>query len=94
VVGCGQDNLGAPYCAWVRPVELGDLRDSPRGPRAGGERDAYTQLNLKDSADVLARFTALADRRRIPFGALLSSCSMKSGGKGYRTHREERHRRG
>jgi hypothetical protein len=30
-----------------------------------------TQLNLKVSADVLARFAALADRRRIPFGALL-----------------------
>ena len=30
-----------------------------------------TQLNLKVSADVLARFAALADQRRIPFGALL-----------------------
>ena len=40
---------------------------APRRWRTGRN----TQLNLKASADVLARFTALADQRRIPFGALL-----------------------
>ena len=40
---------------------------APRRWRTGRN----TQLNLKVSADVLARFAALADRRRIPFGALL-----------------------
>jgi hypothetical protein len=45
---------------------VGVLR-APRRWRTGRN----TQLNLKVSADVLARFTALADKRRIPFGALL-----------------------
>jgi hypothetical protein len=40
---------------------------APRRWRTGRN----TQLNLKVSADVLARFAALADQRRIPFGALL-----------------------
>ena len=38
-----------------------------------------TQLNLKVSAEVLARFAALADRRRIPFGALLEQLLDEAG---------------
>jgi hypothetical protein len=40
-------------------------------PRHRSRTARNTQLNLKVSADVLACFAALADRRRIPFGALL-----------------------
>jgi hypothetical protein len=40
---------------------------APRRWRTGRN----TQLNLKVSADVLVRFAALAEKRRIPFGALL-----------------------
>jgi hypothetical protein len=40
---------------------------APRRWRTGRN----TQLNLKVSADVLTRFAALADQRRVPFGALL-----------------------
>ena len=40
---------------------------APRRWRTGRN----TQLNLKVSADVLARFAALANQRQIPFGALL-----------------------
>jgi hypothetical protein len=48
---------------------------APRRWRTGRN----TQLNLKVSADVLARFTALADRRRIPFGALLEQLLNETG---------------
>lgn len=49
---------------------------APRRWRTGRN----TQLNLKVSADVLARFAALADRRRIPFGALLEQLLDEAGG--------------
>jgi hypothetical protein len=62
---------------WRPPAARDTIRDvselagfpsrAPRRWRTGRN----TQLNLKVSADVLARFTALADQRRIPFGALL-----------------------
>ena len=48
---------------------------APRRWRTGRN----TQLNLKVSPDVLARFTALADRRRIPFGALLEQLLDEAG---------------
>jgi hypothetical protein len=48
---------------------------APRRWRTGRN----TQLNLKVSADVLARFTALADRRCIPFGALLEQLLDEAG---------------
>ena len=48
---------------------------APRRWRTGRN----TQLNLKLSADVLARFAALADRRRIPFGALLEQLLDEAG---------------
>jgi hypothetical protein len=48
---------------------------APRRWRTGRN----TQLNLKVSADVLARFAALADRRRIPFGALLEQLIDEAG---------------
>jgi hypothetical protein len=49
---------------------------APRRWRTGRN----TQLNLKVSADVLARFAALADQRRIPFGALLEELLDEAGG--------------
>ena len=48
---------------------------APRRWRTGRN----TQLNVKVSADVLARFAALADRRRIPFGALLEQLLDEAG---------------
>ena len=48
---------------------------APRRWRTGRN----TQLNLKVSADVLARFAALADRRRVPFGALLEQLLDEAG---------------
>jgi hypothetical protein len=48
---------------------------APRRWRTGRN----TQLNLKVSADVLDRFTKLADQRRIPFGALLEQLIDEAG---------------
>jgi hypothetical protein len=48
---------------------------APRRWRTGRN----TQLNLKVSADVLARFAALADQRGIPFGALLEQLIDEAG---------------
>jgi hypothetical protein len=48
---------------------------APRRWRTGRN----TQLNLKVSAGVLDRFAALADRRRIPFGALLEQLLDEAG---------------
>jgi hypothetical protein len=48
---------------------------APRRWRTGRN----TQLNLKVSADVLARFAALADQRGIPFGALLEQLLDEAG---------------
>ena len=48
---------------------------TPRRWRTGRN----TQLNLKVSADVLDRFTKLAEKRRIPFGALLEQLLDESG---------------
>jgi hypothetical protein len=48
---------------------------APRRWRTGRN----TQLNLKVSADVLDRFAALANRRRVPFGALLEQLLDEAG---------------
>jgi hypothetical protein len=62
------DDLTAPLAAGFPSRE-------PRRWRTGRN----TQLNLKVSADVLARFTALAEKRRIPFGALLEQLIDEAG---------------
>lgn len=48
---------------------------APRRWRTGRN----TQLNLKVSADVLDQFAALAEKRRIPFGALLEQLLDEAG---------------
>jgi hypothetical protein len=61
----------APPASQERIRDVAELAGFPsRAPRRW-RTGRNTQLNLKVSADVLTRFTALADQRRVPFGALL-----------------------
>jgi hypothetical protein len=61
----------APPALQERIRDVAELAGFPsRAPRRW-RTGRNTQLNLKVSAEVLARFAALADQRRIPFGALL-----------------------
>ena len=61
----------APPASQERIRDVAELAGFPsRAPRRW-RTGRNTQLNLKVTAEVLARFTALADERRIPFGLLL-----------------------
>jgi len=68
---------GAPAQGFGGSIEVG-VGPVPGQPQAAPPA-GNTQLNLKVSADVLARFTALADRHRIPFGALLEQLLVEVG---------------
>jgi hypothetical protein len=63
-----------------------ELLDDPTAPPEKISREPRrwrtgrnVQLNLKVSADVLDRFTKLAEKRRIPFGALLEQLIDEAG---------------
>jgi hypothetical protein len=60
-----------PRASQERVGDVSELAGFPSRAQRRWRTGRNTQLNLKVSADVLARFTALADHRRIPFGALL-----------------------
>ena len=69
----------APLAAREKIRDVSEMAGFPsRAPRRW-RTGRNTQLNLKVSADVLARFAALADRRRIPFGALLEQLLDEAG---------------
>jgi hypothetical protein len=69
----------APTAARDKIRDVSELAGFPsRAPRRW-RTGRNTQLNLKVSADVLARFAALADRRRVPFGALLEQLLDEAG---------------
>jgi hypothetical protein len=70
-LGDFKPGLKTPPASQERIRDISELAGFPsRAPRRW-RTGRNTQLNLKVSADVLARFTALANQRRIPFGALL-----------------------
>ena len=52
------------------------VKPEPRRRRTGRN----VQFNIKASADTIARFTALADARDVPFGQLLQQLVAAAGG--------------